>query len=53
MLFAKIKFSRKFPNPQYAITQLMQSFEFNNRICQPEKSDVHRGEDENNAPFVL
>ena len=28
----------------YRITQLMHSFEINIRICQPENSDVHRGE---------
>ena len=31
--------------------QLMHSFEVNIRICQPENSDVHRGEAEVNITF--
>ena len=33
------------------IIQLMHSFEVNIRICQPENSDVHRGEAEVNITF--
>ena len=33
------------------IIQLMHSFEDNTRICQPENSDVHRGEAEENITF--
>ena len=33
------------------IIQLMHSFEVNIRICQPENSDVHRGEAEVNIIF--
>ena len=35
----------------FVIIQLMHSFEFNIRICQPENSDVHRGEAEVNITF--
>ena len=34
-----------------SIIQLMHSFEVNIRICQPENSDVHRGEAEVNITF--
>ena len=33
------------------IIQLMHSFEVDIRICQPENSDVHRGEAEVNITF--
>ena len=33
------------------IIQLMHSFEVNIRICQPENSDVHRGEAKVNITF--
>ena len=33
------------------IIQLMHSFEVNIRLCQPENSDVHRGEAEVNINF--
>ena len=33
------------------IIQWMHSFEVNIRICQPENSDVHRGEGEVNITF--
>ena len=33
------------------IIQLMHSFEVNIRICQPENSDVHRGDAEVNITF--
>ena len=33
------------------IIQLMHSFEVNIRICQPENSDVHRGEAEVDITF--
>ena len=33
------------------IIQLMHSFEVDFRICQPENSDVHRGEAEVNSTF--
>ena len=35
----------------YGHKQLMHSFEVNIRICQPENSDVHRGEAEVNITF--
>ena len=35
------------------IIQLMHSFEVNIRICQPEYSDVHRGEAEVNITFEV
>ena len=35
----------------FDIIQLMHSFEVNIRICQPENSDVHRGEAEVNITF--
>ena len=37
--------------PLYVNIQLMHSFEVNIRICQPENSDVHRGEAEVNITF--
>ena len=36
---------------KYYIIQLMHSFEVNIRICQPENSDVHRGEAEVSITF--
>ena len=44
----KIGWTRSSPGD---IIQLMHSFEFNIRICQPENSDVHRGEAEVNITF--
>ena len=38
-------------NAEANIIQLMHSFEVNIRICQPENSDVHRGEAEVNITF--
>ena len=35
----------------FDIVQLMHSFEVNIRICQPENSDVYRGEAEVNITF--
>ena len=35
----------------FSIIQLMHSFEVDNRICQPENSDVHRGQAEVNITF--
>ena len=36
---------------RYYIIQLMHSFEVDIKICQPEKSDVHRGKAKVNTTF--
>ena len=47
----KNRFIETFLLSTHNIIQLMHSFEVDIRICQPENSDVHRGEAEVNITF--